>query len=41
MTVSPVEVRGAVSAHELVKVYGKGPAAVRALDGVSTEFRAA
>ncbi|WP_330275244.1 ABC transporter ATP-binding protein [Lentzea sp. NBC_00516] len=40
MTVSPVEVRGAVSAHELVKVYGKGPAAVRALDGVSTEFRA-
>ncbi|SFR04100.1 putative ABC transport system ATP-binding protein [Lentzea waywayandensis] len=40
MTVSQVEVRGAVSSHELVKVYGNGPAAVRALDGVSTEFRA-
>ncbi len=40
MTVSPVEVRGAVSSHELVKTYGNGPAAVRALDGVSVEFRA-
>lgn len=40
MTVSPVEVRGAVSSHELVKVYGSGPSAVRALDGVSARFRA-
>ncbi len=38
MTVSPVEVRGAVSSHELVKIYGNGPAAVRALDGVSVRF---
>ncbi|MEU7474717.1 ABC transporter ATP-binding protein [Lentzea sp. NPDC042327] len=46
MTVSPTspvsraEVRGAVSSHELVKTYGSGPAAVRALDGVSVAFRA-
>jgi putative ABC transport system ATP-binding protein len=40
MTVSPVDVRGAVSSHELVKIYGSGPTAVRALDGVSVEFRA-
>ena len=40
MTVSQVEVRGAVSSHELVKVYGSGPSAVRALDGVSVRFRA-
>ena len=40
MTVSPVGVREAVSCHELVKTYGSGPAAVRALDGVSVRFRA-
>ncbi|KJK48632.1 peptide ABC transporter ATP-binding protein [Lentzea aerocolonigenes] len=38
--VSQVEVRGAVSSHELVKIYGNGPTAVRALDGVSVRFHA-
>ena len=31
---------GAVQATDLVKVYGKGGAAVRALDGVSVTFAA-
>jgi putative ABC transport system ATP-binding protein len=35
-----VEVRGAVSSHELVKIYGNGLGAVRALDGVSVRFTA-
>jgi putative ABC transport system ATP-binding protein len=30
--------RAAVAAADLVKVYGTGPTAVRALDGVSVEF---
>ena len=42
MDVAPslVEVVPAVSAVDLVKVYGSGPAAVRALDGVTVSFAA-
>ncbi|MCE6993894.1 ABC transporter ATP-binding protein [Saccharothrix sp. S26] len=38
--VSDVGTRTAVAAANLVKVYGKGDTAVRALDGVSVEFAA-
>ncbi|MCP2262065.1 putative ABC transport system ATP-binding protein [Streptoalloteichus tenebrarius] len=39
-TLSDVGTRTAVAARQLVKVYGKGEAAVRALDGVSVDFSA-
>ncbi|MBV9846347.1 MAG: ABC transporter ATP-binding protein [Kutzneria sp.] len=38
--VSDVGLRTAVSAHALVKTYGKGETAVRALDGVGVSFAA-
>src|ERR1041384_8250754 len=38
--VSEVGTRTAAAAHNLVKVYGKGDTAVRALDGVSVAFQA-
>ncbi|MFN2504318.1 MAG: ATP-binding cassette domain-containing protein, partial [Acidimicrobiales bacterium] len=35
---TPTQIRAAARAVELVKVYGHGDAAVRALDGVTVEF---
>ena len=38
--VSEVGTRTAAAAHNLVKVYGKGDTAVRALDGINVAFQA-
>ena len=40
MSVAPTKTRVAARSDDLVKVYGEGGAAVRALDGVSVEFAA-
>ncbi len=40
MTTTPTQIRAAARAEELVKIYGQGDAAVRALDGVTVEFPA-
>jgi putative ABC transport system ATP-binding protein len=40
MTMNAIDVRAAVAVTDLVKVYGSGETAVRALDGVSVSFAA-
>ncbi|HKS98670.1 MAG TPA: ABC transporter ATP-binding protein [Rugosimonospora sp.] len=40
MTIDAVQIRAAVAVTDLVKVYGGGETAVRALDGVSVDFAA-